>query len=195
MGMDGLTDADLQLPMVERSQAWQQRPDIKAAMADIHSTNADVRTSDLEAYPDFELQFRRAPWASTESYAFRFQAVWPIWDHGVAHNRSKAAKLLREAAERTLEDRKRQAEAEIFAAKQDYVAGIVAVKSFEQLRQDAESLVKKQQRGYDLGAATLLDVLDATRSLREIEEGAIDARVKLALASSALLAATGEVIR
>jgi outer membrane protein TolC len=171
------------------------RPDLRSAAADVHSANADVRISDLATFPDVELQFRRAPWQSAESYAFRFQVVFPIWDHGAAHNRSKAAKALREAAERTLEDKRRAAQADVVAARRDYEAADLAVRSFEKLKSDAEALVTKQRRGYELGGATLLDVLDATRSLREIEEGAIDARVKLALASAALLAATGEVVK
>lgn len=192
--MLGSVGTDLGLEVPGRLNV-NKRPDLLAAESEVRAANSEVRLADLDNYPTLELQFRRAPWGTPEGYAARVQMVWPIWDHGAAHQRSMASKLNRLAAEQALRDKRKKAEAELVEAQNDYRAAVAARDSFEKLVADARGLLEKEQRGYTLGAASLLEVLDASRSLREIEEGAIDARSKVALAGATLLAAAGEEVK
>ena len=69
---------------------------------------------------------------------------------------------------------------------------------FESLLAGARILVNKAQTAYSEGYGTLVDVLDASRALRELEAEAIEARRQLALAIIEQYRASGylaEVLR
>ena len=172
----------------------ENRPDVQSAIADVQVANADEDLGRSTAFPDFELQFRRAPWSQDEQYELRFQVIFNLWDHGASRERVRAAKSERFAAQDVLSDRRKKAAAELKATQLDLQAARGAVASFEKLSKDAQDLLDKEQKAYALGGVTLLDVLDATRALREIEESSIDAQLRLTQAASSYLSAGGAVV-
>ena len=55
-------------------------------------------------------------------------------------------------------------------------------------------MLNKIQRGFELGGATLLDVIDARRAYNDTQEQAVAARQRLATAGAAHLKARGEIL-
>jgi outer membrane protein TolC len=170
------------------------RPDLLQANADVESAKADGRVAHASQFPDIELQFRRAPFGSPEQYGARIQFVLPLWDWGTATNRRKSARLAELAGRASYMDRKAMSIAEVSVAKAELDSAIESSKFLDQLEKDARQLLQKEQRGFALGASTLLDVLDASRSVREIEESKIDVRTKVLQYSFRLLTVTGTVL-
>lgn len=170
------------------------RPDLQELQAGVNTAQADVRSADASRLPDFELQFRRNPWGEAEGYNFRGQIVWNLLDWGAGDKRARAARAAREAARKDLSDRLATAEKEIAAAEADMSAAQASVDSFAKLEEDALALLDKEQKGFDLGGNTLLGVLEATRSLREIQASEADAKLRLIQAQGKWLAAKGIVL-
>jgi|GEM_PF-795485 len=170
------------------------RPDIASAIAKVQNAQAQRFVESLTNAPTTELQFRRSYFSQPESYNFRVQVVWPIWDHGVRQNRTKAASLLLSGSKDSLTDLRFQAQKEIESVKADEASATQSLNSFRKLEQLALTVVTKEQQGFELGGATLLDVLSAERSLRDIEQSEVDAQLAQANARAAFYSAYGQLI-
>ncbi len=170
------------------------RPDIQQLEAGVASARAESNLTRLSRLPDVELQFRRAPWGEPEQYNGRAQIVWNLWDWGASTSKQRAARSAIAAAQRDLEDKRAKAATEIEAARLDLAAAQSALDSNESLRADALALLEKEQRGFQLGGNTLIDVLEATRALREIEDAEADAKLHLLRAQAAFMTASGIVL-
>jgi len=170
------------------------RPDLQELQANVATAQAETRSADASRLPDFELQFRRSPWGDSESYNFRGQIVWNLLDWGAGAKRASAARAAREAARKDLADRLATADKEIAASEADVRSAQTSVDSFAKLETDALALVDKEQKGFDLGGNTLLGILEATRSLREIQASEADAKLRLIQAQGRWLAAKGIVL-
>jgi outer membrane protein TolC len=62
------------------------------------------------------------------------------------------------------------------------------------LVEEANELLQISEQGFEAGALTLLESLEAARSLREIEEALLDARFRLATLDVNLLEAEGVLL-
>lgn len=191
---DEVTEVEGGVPAVPASPDIERRPDLQQIRSDVASARADARAGQLSGLPDIEVQFRRDLWSQPEQYGVRVQLVVPLWDWGAARNRTRAARDAEKSALATLADRRKIARSEVDAAQADYDAAQTSVASFERLSVEAKTLIDKEQRGFELGASTLLNVLDATRALREIQESLVDARQRLMQSSAKLLTATGTTL-
>ena len=65
---------------------------------------------------------------------------------------------------------------------------------FERLLTDTRELVRVSNVGYREGATALLEVLEATRALRELEENLVEAHLRVAQAQAAYLRTTGTLL-
>lgn len=192
IGIDVTSDVNENAPLFPSQVGV--RPDVQQAQAGIATSTWDIRSAKAGRLPDIELQFRRAPWGEPEVYNFRAQLVWNLWDWGADANRARAAQAGLQAAQRDLEDRMRNATADIAASEAEVAAAQTSVDSFTRLESDALALVQKEQRGYELGGNTLLGVLEATRALRDIQASEADAKLRLLQAQARLLAARGVIL-
>lgn len=197
ISLDQIDSISAQIPDVKvlsLENALKRRPDLLQTQSEIDSASADARIAKVSRLPDLELQFRRTYWDDPEAYNARVQLTLQLFDFGAARNRLSAANHAKDAANETLRDRIALAKSEVQASRLELDAARQSVDSFTALISDARTIQEKLQRGYLAGANTLLDVLDATRSLRDVEESAIDARSKLLQATSHYLSATGTIL-
>lgn len=88
----------------------------------------------------------------------------------------------------------RQAEAELAAVDRQIAAGEARVAAYESIRSATIDLLQKTQSGFAQGYGTLLEVLEAGRALREIEQELAEARLALDLSVVAKYAASGTLI-
>jgi cobalt-zinc-cadmium efflux system outer membrane protein len=87
-----------------------------------------------------------------------------------------------EATQRLLEDATLRAKAELKAAQIALEARQSRIVRYEAILESARDLVAKSQKGYSEGFGTQIDVLEATRALREVEKELVEARQQLSFA-------------
>ena len=189
-------DADIDL---EGSLAVGPRPDILNLQAQGQVAGAKVRAARLSRRPELSLQVLRSPWSQDAGYfAGRVQLSWPLIDHGRGGSEVKAARLEADSLRQELADRTARIESEVQAAEIARRAQKTRLDRFQLLLADARILVSKAQTAYAEGYGTLVDVLEASRALRELESEAVEARRQLSMAIIDQYRATGslaEVLR
>lgn len=162
--------------------------DVRLAEAAVHSVSAMYR-------PEFEVQARRTAWQESDArYGLRFQVNIPLVDHGRARAETGAARTMLEASRQALRDAERLADAEKAAARIELDAAGQQIEGYLRVKDAAEKLVEQSRAGFTERAVTLIELLEATRALREVEEGEIEARLRLARANVEYLRASGIIL-
>ncbi len=183
-------------PKIEVSRALleSQRTDLLAIEGEIREAKAEGLVAKTDRLPQFEIQARKTPWqASSQSVGARFQFSFPI-DMGKVRYQESAARKKSEAASKSYEDALRLALSETEATNIEIEGAANTVLGLESILTATDSLLDRTQTGLKEGANTLIDVLDALRAKREVEESLIDARLSLAMAHAKYLKSTGTIL-
>ena len=160
-----------------------ERPDLLELKAEVLIAEAEAKVASVSNRPEFSLQLVRSPWGNDRGYFVgRAQITWAIFDHGRARNEGRAASLKAEAARKQLLDATTKAKLELEAMKIEIDARQARVQRYEVILGSARDLVAKSQKGFSEGFGTQIDVLEATRALREVEQELVEARQQLSLA-------------
>jgi len=171
------------------------RPDILEIRAEVAKASAEAGFAKATSRPEFSLQVVRSPWSNDRGYFVgRAQFSWNLWDHGRARNEVRAANLRVEAAAKALSDATARAEQELAAVQIELESRQVRIKSYEAILVSAKDLVVKSQKGFAEGFGTQVDVLEATRALREVEQELVEARQQLAFAVIKQYEASGYLV-
>jgi cobalt-zinc-cadmium efflux system outer membrane protein len=185
----------IEVPRLNRDLLLTRRGDLMQLSADVISAHADAQFARTSLFPELEIQGRRSPWRDSDPvYGARIQLSFPLWDSGRSRAENRAASLKEKSAQRALEDASRIATADIEATRIELDAAEAQVASYSKIIDSTQSLLDKAQLGLREGANTLLDVLDALRVLREVEEALVDAKVHLITTQARFLRATGTLI-
>jgi outer membrane protein, multidrug efflux system len=172
-----------------------QRPDLLALRAEVVASRADARIATVNRLPALSLVALRSPWGDDRGrVGARFQLTWSLWDDGKNLAETRAAEARRRAAEAAYGDARRRAESELAAVDIDLDAAAARIESLGALLVATRSLVELSRVGFVEGVGTQIDVLEATRSLRELEEEAVEARLERSLAVTRRLAVSGLVL-
>jgi len=173
----------------------ENRPDILLHAADVDLALAEANYASRIALPELDLIGLRSPWRDRPAQlGVRLQLTWSILDHGRSRNEREAAQKRGEAAAAALVDVRQKAESELEAIELEVEAATERLATYRDIQGSARSLVDKSRLGYTEGYGTLVDVLEATRSLREIEQELAEARLELNLAEVARYEATGALM-
>ncbi len=170
------------------------RPDIVSAQATLESRQAQVRAIGRQRFPDIELQVRRGSFfgQGASSTALRAVITVPIFDFGTISREKKAVQA-----------EVRGQEAQITLLRQQAATQVEqALIRLEQQRQTVAQyrsvivpqtldLLRKSQIGYAQGASTYLEVLDAQRTLRQVQTEYLQALVATRTSEAALESALG----
>lgn len=171
------------------------RPDILMLLADKRSAEADARIAGISSLPELEIQGRRTAWQETERrYGIRVQLSIPLFDFGKSRSERSAALKGVQALEKAIADARKVAEAELEAAQVELDAANEQIDRFQEIDKATHTLVERSQIGFTEKAITLIDLLEATRALREVEEGMAEARLRLAKSQAAFLKASGQLL-
>lgn len=158
------------------------RPDLLALNADMESAEAEAGIARKGALPTLEVQARRSPWNDRDVfYGGRLQLTWSLYDHGKAKLETQAAKKKADVARASYADARARALSELDANAIDMASAESQVKAFTELLESTRNLVEKSQKGFSEGVSTLIDVLEATRALREVEQELAEAKLGLNL--------------
>lgn len=172
-----------------------QHPAIMVLSAQASAAQAETVVASRSNLPELELVGLRTPWReSSPSYGLRLQLTWRAIDFGRSRFERGAATKQAESFQALLKDARRKAEASIASIDIEIEAARKRLSSYEAIREAAKDLVAKSQRGFAEGFGTLLDVLEATRSLREIEQELAEAQLAVNLALASKYEAAGNLI-
>lgn len=173
------------------SKLAQNRPDLLVLAAEIKLIDERIRQERSATRPDIELQLRRSPWMENAQVGLRLQVSVPITDYGRTKSSVKSLRLTRQAAEMQRDDALQLAEGELRSLMVERAAAQSQVARLESLILDAKELMRINQKGFEAGALTLIESLEAARALREIEEALLQAQLQLARIDVALAATEG----
>ena len=190
-----------EVPVSVPSELVRQRPDIRAAEAELHRTTAEVGVATANLYPQISLTGSLGSQALQSGDLFSSGSkVWGIGAQPVCSHCSTAARFAHRSA---------PAEAGLDKAAADYQTTVLGAfqnvaDSLHALELDAENLhaqsdaEQSAQQSLDLvrtqykdGAASYLQVLDATRQYQQARIGQIQARAARLSDTAALYAALG----
>lgn len=183
--------ASLSEPKVDLSK----HPELQVLDAQAGAAQAEARLASKENAPELDITALRTPWREGNShFGARLQLTWRVYDFGKSRNEARASRKRAEAFQKLRDDAQKLAEAEIRRLDDELGAWRASVQSYQAIQQSASELVQKSQSGFTQGYGTLLDVLEATRALREIEQELIEAELAMNLALAAKYRAAGTVI-
>lgn len=191
--VDGLPALDVSV--VDEATVALQRPELLLLAAEVRSADAATGVARVRALPELELQGRRTPWQQrSQQYGVRLQLSFPLFDHGRARSETRAATTQGEVARKTLADRTQAAMGEVRATRIEVELAQRQVSKYETLVGTAHQLVDRLQPALTSQATTMIEVIDATRALRDLEEALVEAKWRLALAQARYVTATGHTL-
>lgn len=172
-----------------------ETPDLVSKQAEVRGAAADVRVARLLGRPEFQIEARRSPFYDANNTIYpRLQFSFPLFDGKRVRNEREAAESGRKAAEQSLADARLLAQAALRAARIEFAAAGSEVASFAGTLEAARTLVLRSEVGLTEGATTFTDTLEAVRALRDVEEGLVESKRRLAEATVELLQAGGVIL-
>lgn len=173
----------------------ERRPDLRLLGADLVLAHAELQSAKAASRPELELQGRKTGWHESETrFGIRVQLNIPLFDSGRARSEERAARAKADAAQKEFDDASQVARAERAAARIELTASLEQIKHYEAILANAKKLVEISTVGFRERAITLIELLEGTRSLREVEDGYVEARLRLAKAQATYLKANGDLI-
>jgi outer membrane protein TolC len=175
--------------------ALTNRPDVVGAQATLEARRAQVGVLRRERLPNIELQARRSSFFGREgSYGLRAVVTMPVFDFGSIKGEQRAVEAEVRAQQATINLLRSQLAVQVEQA----------LLRLQQQRQTVEryrtgivpltvDLLRKTQIGYAQGASTYLEVLEAQRTLRQVQTEYLQALVGTRTSEAALESALGAV--
>lgn len=178
------------------TEALNSRADLAAARAELQARQAQVTAIRKERLPDVQLQVRRGAFFGDESsYALRAVVTVPIFDFGSIKHERRAAQAEAQAQQAEVELLRRQISTQVEQALlrvdqqwqnvERYRSGIVP---------QTLDLLRKTQIGYEQGASSYLEVLEAQRTLRQVQNEYLQALTGTLASETALENAVGKIL-
>ncbi len=169
----------------------ESRPEILSLKAEENQASADSRVARQSQWPDLDLQAGRTSFNTPAEYGARLQLTVSLWDFGANRNKIRSSNAKRKAANAAYHDAYNAAQKDVQAASIELAAAERSVAGYQKLAGDAKALLDRTQHGFELGASTLLDVIDARRALSDAQELTINAQLRQDLAIEGLLRSQG----
>lgn len=174
-------------------RALNERSDILAAQATVEARQAQAEAVRRERLPQVQLQARRSSFFGSEgNYAVRAVVTLPVFDFGSIKGERRAAEAEAKAGEASLVLLRAQAAAQVEQALIKLQRSQRAVESYRSgMLPISVDLLRKTQIGYAQGASGYLDVLDAQRTLRQVQTEYLQALIATKTSEAALESALG----
>ncbi len=165
---DKLTFTPARYQLVDlQALALKQRPDLCAEKLTAASLEAQVHLAKVQSQPDAFIEYRQTTSNPNEGASLRGGFTWPLMDLGSirADVADKKAELAVQNA--AISEATRTAVLEVATSLHAVDQSMKVVESFETGRiARAKELLEMVQTGYDKGASSYLDVLDAQQAYR-----------------------------
>lgn len=164
------------------AEVLRERPDVRAAEQRLQAAGESLVAVKAARYPQLTLgalalfeQGGAAPWALTS------QLFQPLFDFGRVDSRVEASDARREQARLAYQQSLLQALREAHTSIQAYGQGISRQSELDKATAAAARAVDLARQQYQAGTVSMLEVLDAERSLFNVQRSQAQAKVDVAL--------------
>ncbi|MGJ7516500.1 efflux transporter outer membrane subunit [Pseudomonas baetica] len=164
------------------AEVLRERPDVRAAEQRLHAADESLVAVKAARYPQLTLsalalfeQGGAAPWALTS------QLFQPLFDFGRNNSRIEAGDARRKQARLAYQQSLLQALREAHTSIQAYGQGISRQNELDKATAAASRAVDLARQQYQAGTVSMLEVLDAERSLFNVRRSQVQAQTDVAL--------------
>jgi len=179
-------------PAKLRETAFGTRPEIAAAQARADEAGGRVRAIRLAGMPDLAVQARRDSFDSDGDGGVALAITVPVVDWGSRRAERAAAETIVQSGGKVLEAERNQVALEVEQALQSVGAASRILGEYEgDILDKSEKLAGMARTGYEKGATSYLEVLEAQRTLRSIKTTYYSALANYAKALAQLEWASG----
>ncbi len=179
-----------------RSAALKLRPEMAVAQAQLSAAQAEVRFARLLRSPDLALQARKSSFDSDSENGLAIAVNIPIVDWGSAKAEKERAATAAQAQEKHLEATRNSVSLEVeLAAQRVNTAAKIVLEYQGGILEKSEQLAAMARKGYEKGASSYLEVLEAQRTHRSIRSAYYSALAEHAIALAQLEWASGGPIQ
>lgn len=188
------------VPVALPSQLVRKRPDILAAEAELHAATAEIGVATADLYPNLKLSASLTQGALKPRDVFSYDASgWdlaagltaPIFDGGALRARRQQAREAARAASARYQRTVLTAFGQVADALSALAADEAALAAQGRAEQQAAERLRLARLAFDKGGGTLLEVVDAQRTLNAARSAAARARGQRLVDAIRLFAATG----
>ena len=193
LGASSQVGSDLVALRAQFLPSLEQRPDLVGAQATLEARRAQARVLASERRPNIELQARRGSFfGGDNSYALRAVITVPLFDFGSNKSERRALEAEARAQESSIKLLRSQAAAQIEGALLRLNQQRQTVARYRNgIVPQTLDLLRKTRIGYAAGASTYLEVLEAQRTLRQVQTEYLQALVGARSGEAALESALG----
>ena len=181
------------------AEALQARPEIVAQEAQIRAARAQVTSARLRWLPQIsgsgavfaaDVPY---PTGKKEGWRLTLDALWPLYDGGLAGGKRDQAQADLLTARAAAEAQRLNVIQEVQDTRRDVSVAGERLRLAEQQRDIATAAAASAKRTFEAGVASSLDVLDANDKLYQADVGMADAHGRLGIARVALDRALGRM--
>jgi outer membrane protein len=186
------------------SQATEQHPAVRQASTGLAVAQLETEKAQAANKPTVDLFGRynmgRSPSTSVPGAYSRantatvgVQFNMPLYTGGATQNRIKETLALEDKARNDIEAAKRNVAQATRSAYFGIISGLGQVKALEAAETSSQSAVDANKLGYDVGAGTSIDVLNAQSQLFQVKRDLAQARYNVLIAHLRLKQASGKL--
>ena len=181
------------------AEALQARPELVAQEAQIRAARAQVTSARLRWLPQIsgsgavfaaDVPY---PTGKKEGWRLTLDALWPLYDGGLASGKRDQAQADLLTARAAAEAQRLNVIQEVQDTRRDVSVAGERLRLAEQQRDLATAAAASAKRTFEAGVASSLDVLDANDKLYQADVGMADAHGRLGIARVALDRALGRM--
>jgi cobalt-zinc-cadmium efflux system outer membrane protein len=171
-------------------------PLLQPYLAKLQLEQALAQQIRAEVLPDVGVQLRIERFQGERTRpAYGLTLSVPLLDYGALRNRLRAQNRLVEAQRLRLQEARLTLDAELRIAQQRLQQALNRAEAYQKtLLPRAQQLAQSAQIGLEAGQLSLLQLLEAQRTVRTVQEEALDAELQLKLSEVALKRLRGEFI-
>jgi cobalt-zinc-cadmium efflux system outer membrane protein len=174
-----------------RRRAGRGHPGLVAARARVRALRAELKAERLARVPGFALIAFATHELDRRSYGGSLAADLPVWNWG--SSRIARARDLLAAGEKQLEVERRELEAVLIEAQASCSSAVGMARRYrDRVMPGSQTSASVADRSYQIGEATLLEVIDARRALLETRRLYLGALVQAQIECSRLRAVAEE---
>lgn len=180
--------------------ALKTRPEIKEAEAKIGAAKAELGLAKSRSRPSLFADLTTDAWSlnrrsfQSDRFGFQVRLTLPLLDRGQLRSEERAAQAHLAQQEAQRKETERQILSEVYRKQTLFTsARMVADEYGRDMVPRALSLLESNQKGYEAGLISFLEVLDTQRAVASIRTEALEALFKAKQAEIALLQAIGSM--
>lgn len=180
--------------------ATENNPDVTSAVFVERAAQKNVRQVKGELYPEVNLVGSLSHQdevsssdTETDSASIIAQVSIPIYQQGSVYSRVRAAKQISSQRRVEIEEQRRRAEQIAVSAWEDLQTARAQIRSFESAVASAEIALEGVRQENEVGARTILDILDAEQELLNAQVSLVGAQRDEVVAGYQVLSAIGQL--